>query len=316
MNNSQIVLQTNGLSKSFGDISAVKMLSLSIYKGEIFGFLGPNGAGKTTSINMICGLLKPDSGNITINDITVNSESDEMKHRVGVCPQDIIIWNKLTCLEQLVFTGELYGMEKSSAYNRSIKLLEDLKLYDKKDKLAGTLSGGMKRRLNIALALVHNPEIIVFDEPEAGLDPQSRVLVRDYIKSLAKVKTVILTTHNMDEAERVCDRVAIIDHGELLIVDTPEMLKHSGENSDIIELKAAGENKVLLDKILFELNSKIISTGYVDDVIVISVKNAASVLPDILQKFKEANILLNEVKLREQTLEDVFIKLTGRRLRE
>jgi ABC-2 type transport system ATP-binding protein len=221
------VLQARSLTKRYGELTAVDNLSLEVNEGEVFGLLGPNGAGKTTSINMICGLLKPDAGQVTIRGKVITNGDATTRARVGVCPQNIVLWGQLTCLEQMQFIGQMYGMRGKAARARGEKLLEELDLIEKKDKLARTLSGGMQRRLNLAMALVHDPEILVLDEPEAGLDPQSRVMVRDYVKSLARQKTIILTTHNMDEAERMADRVAIIDHGKLLTVDTPEALKNT-----------------------------------------------------------------------------------------
>ncbi|HEY4720425.1 MAG TPA: ABC transporter ATP-binding protein, partial [Anaerolineae bacterium] len=219
---SNIVLKTEGLTKRYGSLVAVQNLSLEIYAGEVFGFLGPNGAGKTTSINMICGLLKPDAGQVLIDGKPVNGGDAAVRSRVGVCPQDIVLWERLTCLEQLQFMGQMYELSGRDARRRAEQLLIDLDLVEKRNAQARTLSGGMQRRLNLAMALVHDPEIVVLDEPEAGLDPQSRVKVREYIQSLARKKTVILTTHNMDEADRVADRIAIIDHGQLLVLDTPQ----------------------------------------------------------------------------------------------
>jgi ABC-2 type transport system ATP-binding protein len=232
----ETVLQTRAITKRYGSLTAVQELSLEVYAGEVFGLLGPNGAGKTTSINMLCGLLKPDSGQVLIHGKAITDGEAEVRKRVGVCPQNIVVWNTLTCLEQMQFLGEMYGMPGRIARQRSEKLLADLDLSEKKDKLARTLSGGMQRRLNLAMALVHDPEILVLDEPEAGLDPQSRVLVREYVKSLARRKTIILTTHNMDEADRMADRVAILDHGRLLTVDTPEALKRTVGEGDVLEI--------------------------------------------------------------------------------
>jgi len=219
------VLETIGLTKRFGSLVAVNDLSLKVEDGEVFGFLGPNGAGKTTAIHMMCGLLKPDAGQTLIHGRPAASGDPDTRARVGVCPQNIVLWGNMTCLEQLEFIGEMYGVARTEARRRGLALLEAMSLTDKRDRLARTLSGGMQRRLNLAMALVHDPAILVLDEPEAGLDPQSRVLVREFIKSLTRKKTVILTTHNMDEAERLADRVAIIDQGHLLTVDTPEALK-------------------------------------------------------------------------------------------
>ncbi|HMB23817.1 MAG TPA: ABC transporter ATP-binding protein, partial [Anaerolineales bacterium] len=234
------VLQAQSLTKRYGEVTAVNDLSLEVCEGEVFGLLGPNGAGKTTSINMICGLLKPDAGQVTVRGKVITNGDASIRARVGVCPQNIVLWGQLTCIEQMQFIGEMYGMRGKAARDRGEKLLKELDLVEKKDKLARTLSGGMQRRLNLAMALVHDPEIIVLDEPEAGLDPQSRVLVREYVKSLARQKTIILTTHNMDEADRMADRVAIIDQGRLLVVDTPEALKHTVGEGDVLEIDLEG----------------------------------------------------------------------------
>ena len=180
------VLKTEGLTKRYGALTAVCDLGLEVYEGEVFGLLGPNGAGKTTSINMICGLLKPDAGQVWVRGVPVTGGSDQVRRRVGVCPQDIVLWERLTCLEQLQFMGQMYGLSGRQARQRGQQMLDELDLAAKGNKQARTLSGGMKRRLNLAMALVHDPEIAVLDEPEAGLDPQSRVKVREYIQSLAR----------------------------------------------------------------------------------------------------------------------------------
>jgi ABC-2 type transport system ATP-binding protein len=220
-----ITLQTHNLTKRYGALVAVKDLCLEVHEGEVFGFLGPNGAGKTTAIHMMCGLLKPDAGQVLIRGEPVSNGGREVRARVGMCPQNVIVWERLTCLEQLEFFGQMYGLNGRLARQRGQRLLEEVGLGEKVHHLASSLSGGMRRRLNLIMALIHDPEIVVLDEPEAGLDPQSRILVRDYIRSLAARKTIVLTTHNMDEAERVCSRVAILDHGQLLVVDHPEALK-------------------------------------------------------------------------------------------
>jgi ABC-2 type transport system ATP-binding protein len=219
----------------------------------------------------------------------------------------------LTCLEQLQFTGEMYGLSASEARRRSEQILTDLDLTEKGNKLARTLSGGMQRRLNLGMALVHDPEILVLDEPEAGLDPQSRVLLRDYVKSLANEKTIILTTHNMDEADRMADRVAIIDHGRLLTVDTPAALKSQVGEGDVLELEVEGEAP---DRAVQVLGSIAADVTCVDHTLVIRARGMVELLPAILNALSEAAIQPGEVRLRENTLEDVFIALTGRRLRE
>src|SRR5512136_932226 len=239
---SPVVLQVEGLTKRYGAVAAVKNLSLAVNEGEVFGFLGPNGAGKTTSINMLCGLLKPDAGRVLIHGQPIADGDVNLRARVGVCPQNIVVWERLTCLEQLQFIGEMYGLPGGLARARGTQLLDQLALSEKRNQQARTLSGGMRRRLSLALALVHDPEIVVLDEPEAGLDPQSRLKVRNFIRSLARRKTIILTTHNMDEAERVADRIAIIDRGELRVLDTPDALKRSVGEGDVLEIALNGQS--------------------------------------------------------------------------
>jgi ABC-2 type transport system ATP-binding protein len=307
------VLQAQSLTKRYGSLTAVSDLSLEVCEGEVFGLLGPNGAGKTTSINMICGLLKPDAGQVSIRGSVITNGDASTRARVGVCPQNIVLWGQLTCLEQMQFIGQMYGMRGSAARARGEKLLEELDLIEKKDKLARTLSGGMQRRLNLAMALVHDPEILVLDEPEAGLDPQSRVMVRDYVKSLARRKTIVLTTHNMDEAERMADRVAIIDHGKLLTVDTPEALKNTVGEGDVLEIDLEGG---LVEEALCALKLILPQVTATNHTLVIRARGVVEQLPAILDALHTVHARPGEVRLRANTLEDVFISLTGRRLRE
>jgi ABC-2 type transport system ATP-binding protein len=312
-----ILLQALSLSKSYHGIQAVNNLTLSVMEGEVFGFLGPNGAGKTTTINMLCGLLRPDTGQVLLRGKPIGDGNTQFKSQVGVCPQNIVIWERLTCLEQLIFIGQMYGLSERIACQNSLRLLAELDLMEKKDKLARTLSGGMQRRLNIALALVHDPQIVVFDEPEAGLDPQSRVNVREYIQSLARRKTVILTTHNMDEADRVSDRVAIIDHGELLVLDTPERLKQRVGEGDVVEIMIDGGVRDLSPaRAALAGLATDISFDPASHILRVRALNAVGRLASILETLSSAGFKAGEVSLRANTLEDVFIQLTGRRLRE
>jgi ABC-2 type transport system ATP-binding protein len=304
------------LTKRYGSLVAVNRLSLQVAEGEVFGFLGPNGAGKTTSIHMMCGLLKPDEGQVLLHGKPLAGDPAARLH-VGVCPQDVVLWERLTCLEQLQFMGEMYGMRASMANRRAVQLLEELDLVEKRNQQARRLSGGMKRRLNLAMALVHDPAILVLDEPEAGLDPQSRVRVREYIQSLARRKTVILTTHNMDEAERLADRVAIIDHGELLVVDTPANLKQRLGAGDVIEVRLVdGEGDLNRVRQVLESLAQDISWDETSRTLRLRLMNAVGHLPQILESLNIAGLHPGEVSLHANTLEDVFIQLTGRRLRE
>jgi ABC-2 type transport system ATP-binding protein len=316
----EFILQAEGLTKRYGVLTAVNGLSLGVYAGEVFGFLGPNGAGKTTSIKMICGLVRPDAGRVLFCGAPLSGARAEARVRVGVCPQETVLWPALTCLEQLEFVGEMYGTPPRLARRRGLELLETLDLAEKSSSLARTLSGGMQRRLNLALALVHDPELVVLDEPEAGLDPQTRLQVRGFIRSLAPRKTVILTTHNMDEADRLADRVAIIDHGELLVLDTPAALKRRLGEGDVLEISLKGEAgqdercaraRLSLAELFEDGQVSLDGRGFR-----IQALDAAARLPAALERLASAGLTCGEVRLRQNTLEDVFIQLTGRRLRE
>jgi len=309
METKTISLKAENLCKTFNGFVAVDNLSIGIESGEIFGLLGPNGASKTTSIKMITCRLKPDSGKVIFNVKTDNGNPNRQK--VGLCPQELVLWNNLTCQEQLVFIAEMYNVPHPVARTRAKLLLEKIGLSGKGKKLVKTLSGGMQRRMNLIMALMHDPEILILDEPEAGLDPQSRVMVRDFIYSLSKTKTVIFTTHNMDEADRLCDHIAIMDHGKILVSDTPENLKRNIGKSDKLEIFFSGTTT--------QLNN---ISDLADDVEVkessVLFKSRAIIdrIPFILESMKNRGISITGMNLSENTLEDVFISLTGRKLRE
>ncbi|MBN2610433.1 MAG: ABC transporter ATP-binding protein [Bacteroidales bacterium] len=302
------------LTKNFGTLKAVDNLSLEIEKGEIFGLLGPNGAGKSTTIKILCGLLKPDGGNVFISGMMPGKRKETL-HKIGLCPQDNNFWPKLSCIEQLTFTGIMHGLSPGGAMASAITLLDRLGLQEKRNKLAHTLSGGMKRRLNLALALVHHPEILILDEPEAGLDPQSRVMVREFIMEIAADKTVILTSHNMDEVKRLAQRIAIIDHGRLLLTGTPVELKKTVGEGDILEIdliEKLADNKEI-EKLLQPVSNNI---RVINNSITIRSMNAVELLPGVCNHLQKNGIVYSNIRLRGNTLEDVFIHLTGRRLRE
>jgi ABC-2 type transport system ATP-binding protein len=312
----ETVLQIAGLSKRFGNIAAVKNLTLEIRAGEIFGFLGPNGAGKTTSINMICGLIAPDAGDVLLRGKSIRGDGSAAR-RVGVCPQEIILWERLTCFEQLQFIGEMYGLSGGEAARRADRLLTEMNLAEKRNAQARTLSGGLQRRLNLIMALVHDPELVILDEPEAGLDPQSRILVRRFIQSLARRRTVILTTHNMDEADRIADRIAIIDRGELLRTGTPGELKRTIGEGDVVEIRLAGDPA--------QINSALSAVKQTDpqadvrleeDLLSVRMLDAVGRLPELMESIRRSGARAAEMRIRENTLEDVFLQLTGRRLRD
>jgi ABC-2 type transport system ATP-binding protein len=309
INTSSISLKAENLRKTFNGFVAVENLSLEIVKGEIFGLLGPNGAGKTTTIKMITGLLNPDSGRVVINGKPAEREKSRLN--VGLCPQELVLWNNLTCFEQLVFIAEMYNVRSSIARGRATELLKKIGLSEKSKKLVKTLSGGMQRRMNLLMALMHDPEILVLDEPEAGLDPQSRIMVRDFIHSLSKTKTVIFTTHNMDEADRLCDRITIMDQGRMLITDSPENLKRKAGKGDKLEIIFSGSCPELNDisNLADEVELKESSVCFRSKAIV-------DRIPFILESLKKGGVIVTGMNLSENSLEDVFISLTGRRLRE
>jgi len=306
------MIKIEGLIKRFGELTAVDGLNFEIQKNEIFGLLGPNGAGKTTTISMICGLLPPSKGKITFDIPLVK----DRKSIIGYCPQENIFYPKLTCFEQLVFIGRIYGLSSKTVKKRAIELLNLMGLTDKSNVWAGNLSGGMKRRLNICLSLIHNPEILILDEPEAGLDPQSRILVRDFIKAFGKEKTIILTTHNMDEADRLADRVAIIDYGKLLLLDTPKNLKRSVGKGDILELVLQKGDLSSINQFAKDVDSLSMNIKITDDSVLIKHSNIIEHLSTIKILAETNGLKISEIKLRENTLEDVFIHLTGRNLRQ
>ena len=305
------MISITNLKKKYGDFTAVDGLSFDIHKNEIFGLLGPNGAGKTTTINMICGLLPPTEGTIRFDGFT----RKDPKSLIGYCPQENIFYPKLTCFEQLLFIGQMYGIATKTIRSRALELLELLGLKDKTHEMAANLSGGMKRRLNICLALIHDPEILILDEPEAGLDPQSRILVRDFIKASGKEKTIIITTHNMDEADRLADRIAIIDYGKLLLLDTPQNLKKTIGEGDILEIIIQNSDENLINRFAERILPFAQNIKKGSNSLMIRHPNIIEHLPAIKNMADAGGIIISEIKLRENTLEDVFIHLTGRNLR-
>ena len=281
------MLTLRNLRKQFGPIIAVDGLSLDIPRGSVFGFLGPNGAGKTTTINMAVGLLPPTSGEVDLDGR--GSPSDPAVRRlIGVAPQSIALYDQLTAIENLTFFGELYGLPSAKLRTRCAELLEMVGLSDRATSRAETFSGGMKRRLNLAAAIEHDPPLVMLDEPTAGVDPQSRNAILDLVRTLrSQGRTIVYTTHYMEEAQRLCDRVAVIDHGKLLALDTVDELiaAHGGESVVTIQ-RTSGEEKMT-------------ST------------NPVAILTE---KLAQKDVL--NVRVDRPDLESVFLNLTGRSLRD
>ena len=312
------VMSVASLSKRYGRFLAVDGVSFDVNPGEILGFLGPNGAGKTTTVKMLSGLLTPDSGTISIMGREVSGNKDPLLHSVGLSPQELVIWQTLTCMEQLVFLGVMYGLSSREARKKGEALLEDLGLTEKRSSLASALSGGMQRRLNIALALIHGPRILILDEPQAGLDPQSRILVREYILRIKKnaETAVIITTHDMEEAEKLSDRICIIDHGKRLVLDTVEKVKEAAGGAGNCRLAVEGMPTEELRNLL---ESRFPDTGgwtAAGPSVAFDANPSGSLLCGITALLAEKSLSIRSLNFSQTTLEDVFIHLTGRELRE
>ncbi len=314
----EYIIETEHLKMVYPNgFEAVKDLSIQVRKGEVFGFLGPNGAGKTTSLNMMVGLLKPTKGRTIIDGEEVKPWSPVVKEKLGICPQETVLWEDLTCYENLMLLSNLYDVPKEEGKARAEKLLEELMLTDKRNQLAKALSGGMKRRLNLAMSLMNDPEILLLDEPSPGLDPQTRRVLWDYIATLPdRGHTLILTTHDMDEADYLSDRVAIIDHGELLVLDTPEKLKASVGEGDVLELafEESADLKAAADD--FNTCEYVIDSKVSGGRVVLRCHDAMRRLPEVFEFVEGHESEIRDIRYRGNTLEDVFISLTGRALRE
>lgn len=303
------VVDVKNVTKSYGNLIAVNDVSFSIEKGEIFGLLGPNGAGKTTTVEMIEGLRKPDGGSIIVCGIDVLRETARIKEIIGVQLQSTTLYDKIRVKEAIDLFGGYY--QKSLP---SVDILNEVSLTDKKDSFVGTLSGGLKQRLAMALALVNDPEVLFLDEPTTGLDPQARRNVWSIIGNLKlRGKTVVLTTHYMEEAEQLCQRVGIIDQGKIIAMDSPRNLITNSGLESTVEFSIVPEEGdricqklAVIGKIIRQDNNKFI----------IYTKESSRVLQEITRISSENGLNLKNITVREATLEDVFLSLTGRKLRE
>jgi len=304
------VIEVEKLSKSFNSLKAVDSISFTVKKGEIFGFLGPNGAGKTTTINMLCTLLKPSSGSGRICGYDITFQEREVRKCIGLVFQDITLDDRLTAKENLVLHAMLYGVPKKEREKRIEEVLKMVDLKEKENVIVKKFSGGMKRRLEIARGMIHHPKVLFLDEPTIGLDPQTRSRVWEYILKLKEEygMTIFLTTHYMEEADEMCDRVAIIDHGKIIAMDKPENLKNNLKGDTIV---------LDVDDKDMEKALKIFKNGKrFDGQIFLTVKNAGKQIEEILDLCRKNRIKVIEANIRKPTLNDVFLKLTGREIRE
>ncbi|MCW3995846.1 MAG: ATP-binding cassette domain-containing protein [Candidatus Bathyarchaeota archaeon] len=307
-------IQTHKLTKTFNTLKAVDSLDITVEPGEIFGLLGPNGAGKTTTVSMLCTILKPTSGTATVNGYDLISEADKVRKSIGIVFQDPSIDDRLTARENLTMHANLYGVPASEQKDRIARILKLVELEDRADDLLRTYSGGMRRRLELGRGLIHYPKVLFLDEPTVGLDPQTRDHIWKYIKELKEAHdiTVVLTTHYMDEADRLSDRIAIMDHGKIVVLDTPPALKETLEG-DVVTVRA--NNIDALNKLVSHwlgLNQ----TRIVDGALEITVHNGKAALPRIMEIATQNNIYVESLISREPNLEDVFLHYTGRSIRE
>ncbi|MBI5061378.1 MAG: ATP-binding cassette domain-containing protein [Candidatus Aenigmarchaeota archaeon] len=309
---SNSIIEIKDLSKKFGKFTAVNSVNFAIKEGELFGLLGPNGAGKTTTISMLSTILKPTSGNATINGNDLKHQ-DAIRRSIGVVFQDPSLDDELTAKENLEFHGRMYHMPVELRKKRIGEVLKLVNLDDKASSKVKTFSGGMKRRLEIARGLMHHPKVLFLDEPTLGLDPQTRRSIWDYVKKLNEEEklTIILTTHYMEEADFLCNRIAIIDHGKIIALDTPDALKNI-MGGDVITLETPDAEE--LKKILKFKWIKSMKTH--DDKLSITVKNGEKVIAKIIGVVCNKKMQISSVSLKKPTLEDVFLHYTGKTIRE
>lgn len=303
------IIEVKNLTKKFDKLTAVDDISFSVKQGEIFGFLGPNGAGKSTTISILSTLLKPDSGQALINGFDVNKDRDKVRKSIGLVFQDSSLDDKLTAKENLYFHADLYGVDKKIFSERLPEVLKLVDLWDRRDHIVKTFSGGMKRRLEIARGLIHYPKLMFLDEPTIGLDPQTRFNIWEYVLRLKKEKdmTIFMTTHYLAEAE-YCDRIAIVDHGKIIALDTPANLKKI-VGGDIITITAADK-----EKLKKEIKNKFgVDVKVEDDKLKIKVADGDKFLARLFNELEEK---IQSVELRKPTLDDVFLNLTGKKIRE
>lgn len=309
------IVEVNNLIKRYDGTSAVRGISFTIYRGEIFGLLGPNGAGKTTIISILTCLLPPTSGTATIAGYNVVHQAPAVKNIIGLVPQELAIYPPLSARDNLLFFGRIYGLKGRQLQQRVDDMLKMVGLYERANDSVGTFSGGMKRRVNIAAGLLHQPQVLFLDEPTVGVDPQTRNFIFDNVEELNRQgMTILYTTHYMEEAQRLCHRVAIIDQGQIVALDTPlaliDML-----GGGIIRLSfPEGTSEALLAQVKTLPAVKNVSRQ--DTMLSVQAYHAQEALIQIIQLFNTANVTITALEVLEPNLETVFLHLTGRKLRE
>ena len=315
------IIEIRGLKKQYNPpdgVWAVKGISFEILRGEIFSLLGPNGAGKTTTISVMSGLLEPTEGDVLIGGHSITREPLACKRLIGVVPQELALYPKLSARQNLTFFGKLYGLGGKALKARVAEVLEFTGLTERADDPVEEYSGGMKRRVNIGVGLLHRPQVLFLDEPTVGIDPQSRRNILDAVKALnAEGMTVLYTTHYMEEAAELSDRVGIIDHGEIIALGTQDELTRMVGENDTITLSVPEASDSVLEQLrtLPGVTQCTRSDGD-DGAITLLAKEGRAVLPEVIRVVNEAGLTLRTVEVREPTLETVFLHLTGRALRD
>jgi len=311
------MIKINEISKQFGNFTALDKLSLHVKKGEFYSLLGPNGAGKTTCINIISNITKPSSGAVEIDGLNSSINSKEIKKKIGVVPQEIALYNDLSAIENLNFWGRINGVLSSVLKGRVEEALRFLDLYDQRNQRISSYSGGMKRRINIAAALLHQPEVLFMDEPTVGIDPQSRLFTYEIFEKLHQQgKTIFYTSHNMEEVERLSDRIGIIDHGKLIAEGRLDSLKNQLSMEETLLISLEEKSNITSDFLAKTLPDMIDSVKIQNNQLYISTRNATKDLVRILQLLDKNNFEVKSAEVKKVNLEMIFLELTGKKLRE
>ena len=314
---SDTILTTDNLTKTYGDVQAVRGISFGIRRGEIFSLLGPNGAGKTTTISMLSCLIKPTAGDAHVDGHSILAEADIVRQVIGVVPQEIALYQSLSARENLLFWGQMYGMSGRALRERMAEVLETVGLTERANDRVETFSGGMKRRINIAVGLLHRPKLVFMDEPTVGIDPQSRRNILDMVKALNEQgMTVLYTTHYMEEAEELSDRIGIIDHGKLIALGTQAELAQLVGEEEALELTigATAPPEALVGALEQLAGVRQVSAS--DGIIRLLAADANAVLPEVIAATNRHATPVSGVSVEEPNLEAVFLHLTGRALRD